>query len=97
VANQAVAKSEDAALALCKLHGQINANVIIEGASLVQSGEGADAHSLLASEVRKTALVAPFMYKNEHFTKTGSGQTQGKLQKRVAFCAGPHPHEEERH
>jgi hypothetical protein len=56
VANQAVAKAEDAALALCKLHGQINANVIIEGASLVQSGEGADAHSLLASEVlRKTA------------------------------------------
>ena len=21
----------------------------------------------------------PFMYKNDHFTKTGSGQTQGKL------------------
>eukprot|EP01043_Picozoa_sp_COSAG02_P002582 COSAG02_NODE_60_length_43475_cov_59.494582_10_plen_3160_part_00 len=50
VANQAVQKSQDAVLALCKLHGQINANVIIDGASLVQSGEGADAHSLLASE-----------------------------------------------
>jgi hypothetical protein len=63
VANQAVAKAEDAALALCKLHGQINANVIIEGASLVQSGEGADAHSLLASEVpRKTATTCCAIY-----------------------------------
>jgi hypothetical protein len=25
--------------------------------------------------VRKTPLFAPFIYKNEHFTKTGSGQT----------------------
>jgi hypothetical protein len=25
--------------------------------------------------VRKTPLFAPFVYKNEHFTKTGSGQT----------------------
>ena len=50
VANQAVHKSQDAALALAKLHGQINANVIIEGASMVQSGDGADAHSLLSSE-----------------------------------------------
>ena len=49
MANQAVAKSEDAALALCKLHGQINANVIIDGASAVQSGDRSDAHSLLAS------------------------------------------------
>jgi hypothetical protein len=23
----------------------------------------------------KTALFAPFIYKNQHFTKTGSGQT----------------------
>eukprot|EP01045_Picozoa_sp_COSAG04_P048132 COSAG04_NODE_18308_length_446_cov_0.495677_1_plen_143_part_01 len=46
VAAQAVGKAEEAAMELCKLHGQINANVIIEGASLVQSGDGADAHSL---------------------------------------------------
>jgi hypothetical protein len=25
--------------------------------------------------VRKTPLSAPFIYKNDHFTKTGSGQT----------------------
>jgi hypothetical protein len=25
--------------------------------------------------VRKTPLFAPFVYKNDHFTKTGSGQT----------------------
>jgi len=25
--------------------------------------------------VRKTPFFEPFMYKNEHFTKTGSGQT----------------------
>jgi hypothetical protein len=24
---------------------------------------------------KKTALFAPFIYKNQHFTKTGSGQT----------------------
>jgi len=26
-------------------------------------------------KVRKTPLFAPFIYKNDHFTKTGSGQT----------------------
>eukprot|EP01046_Picozoa_sp_COSAG06_P022635 COSAG06_NODE_1763_length_8449_cov_184.922275_14_plen_74_part_00 len=52
-----MAKSEDAALALCKLHGQINANVIIEGASLVQSGDGADAHSL---QIDHRVLVTVF-------------------------------------
>jgi WD40 repeat protein len=26
-------------------------------------------------QVRKTPLFAPFIYKNEHFAKTGSGQT----------------------
>jgi hypothetical protein len=25
--------------------------------------------------VRKTPLFEPFIYKNDHFTKTGSGQT----------------------
>eukprot|EP01046_Picozoa_sp_COSAG06_P039338 COSAG06_NODE_4634_length_4082_cov_3.759729_5_plen_94_part_00 len=28
-----------------------------------------------AVPVRKTPLFAPFIYKNDHFTKTGSGQT----------------------
>jgi hypothetical protein len=27
------------------------------------------------ASVRKTALFAPLIYKNDHFTKTGSGQT----------------------
>jgi hypothetical protein len=31
--------------------------------------------------VRKTHLLAPFLSKNDHFTKTGSGQTYGKLKK----------------
>jgi hypothetical protein len=29
----------------------------------------------------KTALFAPFIYKMHYFTKTGSGQTWGKLKK----------------
>jgi hypothetical protein len=37
--------------------------------------------------VRKTPLFAPFIYKNDHFTKTGSGQNIGKVEKRVAFSA----------
>jgi hypothetical protein len=34
-------------------------------------------HDVTFSPVRKTPLFAPFivLYKNEHFTKTGSGQT----------------------
>jgi hypothetical protein len=36
--------------------------------------------------VSKNGLFAmPFIYKNDYFTKTGSGQTQGKLQKRSVF------------
>jgi hypothetical protein len=38
--------------------------------------------------VRKTPLFEPFIDKNEHFTKTGSGKNIGKTPKRVAFCAG---------
>jgi hypothetical protein len=42
-------------------------------------GGGADAPSAYAATdrtlVRKTALFAPFIYKNDHFAKTGSGQT----------------------
>ena len=50
VAAQAVGKAEDAAMELCKLHGQINAQVAIDGASGEKTGEGADAHAVLASE-----------------------------------------------
>ena len=33
--------------------------------------------------VSKNGLFEPFLYKNEHFAKTGWGQTQGKLPKRT--------------
>jgi hypothetical protein len=33
----------------------------------------------------KMPLFAPFLYKMHYFTKTGSGQTQGKLKKRGVF------------
>jgi hypothetical protein len=33
----------------------------------------------------KRSLFEPFIYTNEQFTKTGSGQTQGKLKKRCVF------------
>jgi hypothetical protein len=33
----------------------------------------------------KTPLFAPFAYKNDHFAKTGSGQTWGKLKKDAVF------------
>jgi hypothetical protein len=36
------------------------------------------------NEVRKRTF-APLYAKNDHFTKTGSGQTQGKLKKRCVF------------
>jgi len=35
--------------------------------------------------VRKTPLLAPFIYKRDHFTKTGSGQTREKLRKEWRF------------
>ena len=35
--------------------------------------------------VSKNGLFEPFLYKNEHFAKTGSGQTQGKLPKDAVF------------
>ena len=31
------------------------------------------------SRVSQNGLFAPFIYKMHHFTKTGSGQTEGKL------------------
>jgi hypothetical protein len=38
--------------------------------------------------VSKSGLFEPFIYKNEHFTKTGSGQTWGKLHKKTVFPQG---------
>jgi hypothetical protein len=38
--------------------------------------------------VRKPPLFAPFTYKIHLFTKTGSGQTQGKLKKEWRFWQG---------
>ena len=32
----------------------------------------------LGIQVSKNGLFEPFIYKNDHFAKTGSGQTQGK-------------------
>jgi hypothetical protein len=34
----------------------------------------------------------PFMHKNDHFTKTGSGQTWEKLQKRAFFSGNVPAH-----
>jgi hypothetical protein len=45
--------------------------------------------TLPSSSGEKTVLFAPFLCKTHNFTKTGSGQTQGKLKKRVPFsCRG---------
>ena len=33
----------------------------------------------------KNGIFEPFIYKNDHFAKTGSGQTWGKLKKRCRF------------
>jgi hypothetical protein len=35
--------------------------------------------------VSKNGLFEPFIHKNDHFTKTGSGQTKGKLKKNGPF------------
>jgi hypothetical protein len=35
----------------------------------------------------KNGIFEPFIYKNEHFAKTGSGQTQGNTQKKMPFSA----------
>jgi hypothetical protein len=36
---------------------------------------------------KTNAICAPFYSKNGHFSKTGSGQTQGKLTKECRFLA----------
>ena len=40
----------------------------------------------MLSAVREMPLFEPFVYKNDHFTKTGSGQTQGKLKQEGGLC-----------
>jgi hypothetical protein len=35
----------------------------------------------------KTGIFEPFIYRNDHFAKTGSGQTWGKLKKKMPFFA----------
>jgi hypothetical protein len=40
---------------------------------------------LLDPQVTKRSFEAIYRFKNDHFTKTGSGQTQGKLKKRTVF------------
>ena len=44
-------------------------------------------HSALLP-VRKNALDEQFAFKNDQFTKTGSGQTQEKSEKVASFNAG---------
>jgi hypothetical protein len=41
--------------------------------------------ALIKKEASKNSLFEPFIYVTEHFTKTGSGQTYGKLKKRAVF------------
>jgi hypothetical protein len=36
----------------------------------------------------KNALLAPILHRNDRCAKTGLGQNIGKVEKRVAFCAG---------
>ena len=44
--------------------------------------------------MQKTPLLSLFRAQNDHFAKTGSGQTQGKLKKRDSLFAGAtiYPH-----
>jgi hypothetical protein len=43
------------------------------------------ARRALPTPPAKNGIFAPFIFKNEQFAKTGSGQTQGKLQKDAVF------------
>jgi hypothetical protein len=48
---------------------------------------GRDERSVAVNRLlRKTdGIFEPFVYKNDHFAKTGSGQTEGNLKKRCRF------------
>ena len=54
------------------------------------TGVRGDAMSKSIEAVRKTPSFTPFDTKNDHLTKTGSGQTSGKHSKKemMRFCAG---------
>jgi hypothetical protein len=54
-----------------KVNGKSVFNVMMEK-TLKHQGKPSGDRTLLVS---KNGLFEPFMYKNEHFTKTGSGQT----------------------
>jgi amino acid transporter len=47
--------------------------------------------AVMAEEMRQyeKRLLGPFDTKNDHFAKTGSGQTEGNAEKKVACCSGP--------
>ena len=42
----------------------------------------------LYNSASKNGLFEPFVYKCDHFTKTGSGQTYGKLNHKNRFVSG---------
>ena len=42
--------------------------------------------------VRKTPLSVPFYAENDQFTKTGSGQSYGKVESKNSVCLGPPNH-----
>jgi hypothetical protein len=48
---------------------------------LIHSGDGEKAMRAVVGN----GSFEPFVYKNDHFTKTVSGQTQGKLTKECRF------------
>jgi hypothetical protein len=50
-----------------------------------QSDQQEDSDTDSESGERNGSFEMPFMYKTDHFTKTGSGQTQGSTQKRLPF------------
>ena len=47
-------------------------------------------------EGRKTCFCEPFYAKNDHFARTGLGQTHGKLKTETRFLIGPGPQRTQR-
>ena len=45
----------------------------------------------LLAVLSENGLFEPSIYKNDHFTETGSGQTQGKHSKKTVFSPSPSP------
>ena len=50
--------------------------------------EAKTAQSIILGTERKRLLFEPFISKNDLFTKTGSGQIQGKLRREMRFLQG---------